>query len=102
MSVITYKHNSLIARCKHICNSEHISLTRYIFDGPYANQCKKKMNTISTDGLSESIKGLLFNYTSQSKHLINLLLKPFKSINLQFYSLLYFIILAIFLNIYTS
>ena len=27
--------------------------------------------------LSDSIKGLLCNYTSQSKHLINLLLKPF-------------------------
>ena len=75
--VITYKHNSLISRCKHICDSEHISLTRYIFDGTYANQCKKKINTISTDGLSDSIKGLLCNYTSQSKHLINLLLKPF-------------------------
>ena len=75
--VITYKHNSLISRCKHICDSEHISLTRYIFDGTYANQCKKKINTISTDGLSDSIKGLLCNYTSQSKHLINLVLKPF-------------------------
>ena len=73
--VITYKRNSVISRCKHICDSEHISLTRYIFDGTYANQCKKKINTISTDGLSDSIKGLLFNYTSQSKHLINLLLQ---------------------------
>ena len=60
--VITYKHNSLISHCKHICDSEHISLTRYNFDGTYANQCKKKINTISTDGLSDSIKGLLCNY----------------------------------------
>ena len=74
--VITYKHNSLISRCKHICDSEYISLTRYLFDGTYAYQCKKKINTISTDGLSDSIKGLLCNYTSQSKHLNNLLLKP--------------------------
>ena len=30
--VITYKHNSFISRCKHICDSEQISLTRhYIF-----------------------------------------------------------------------
>ena len=27
--VITYKHNSLISRSKHICDSEHISLTLY-------------------------------------------------------------------------
>ena len=66
--VITNKHNSLISCCKHICDSEHISLTRYIFDGTYANQCKKKINTI---------KGLLCNFICQSKHLINLLLKPF-------------------------
>ena len=25
--VITYKHNSFISRCKHICDSEQISLT---------------------------------------------------------------------------
>ena len=66
--VITYKHNSFISRCKHICDSEQISLTRYIFDGTYANLRKKKINTVSTDGLSDSVKGLLCNYTSQSKN----------------------------------
>ena len=72
ITVISHK-----SRCKHICDSEHISLTTYIFDGTYANQCKKKIETIYTDGLSDSIKGLLFNFYFQSKHLINLLLKPF-------------------------
>ena len=38
---------------------------------------RMKINTISTDGLSDYVKGLLFNYTSQSKHLVNLILKPF-------------------------
>ena len=76
--VITYKHNSFISRC----DSGQISLSKYIFDDTYANQCKKKINSSSTDGLSDSIKGLLCNYTSQSKHMINLLLKPFKPINL--------------------
>ena len=56
--VITNKHSSHRSRCKHICDSEHISLTTYIFDGTYANQCKKKIETIYTDGLSDSIKGL--------------------------------------------
>ena len=62
---------------QHILRTIYNSLIHPIFDGTYANQCKKKINTISTDGLSDSIKGLLCNYTSQSKHLINLLLKPF-------------------------
>ena len=52
--VITYKHNSLIYRCKHICDFEYISLTCYIFDGIYANQCKKKINTVFTDEISDS------------------------------------------------
>ena len=38
---------------------------------------QEEIDTISTDGISDSIKGLLCNYTSQSKHLNNLLLKPF-------------------------
>ena len=50
--VITYKHNSFISRCKHICDSEQISLTRhYIFQHLYKSMQEEK-NTISTNGLS--------------------------------------------------
>ena len=70
---------SLLSRCKRICNSERFSLHKYIFDNKYETQCKRKLKSITRDGtvLVDSISNLLKNYNHDSKHLVNLLLKPY-------------------------
>ena len=60
-----------------ICNSEKISLQRYIFDNKYEKQCKMKLKTIQRSGVVDSISNLLRNYNCDSKRLVNLLLKPY-------------------------
>ena len=71
------KDVSLLSRCKTICNSEKISLQRYIFDNKYEKQCKMKLKTIQRSGVVDSISNLLRNYNCDSKRLVNLLLKPY-------------------------
>ena len=71
------KDVSLLSRCKAICNSEKISLQRYIFDNKYEKQCNMKLKTIPRSGVVDSISNLLKNYNCDSKHLVNLLLKPY-------------------------
>ena len=75
-----YKVNkdvSLLSRCKAICNSEKISLQRYIFDNKYEKQCKIKLKTIQRRGVVDSISNLLRKYNCDSKLLVSLLLKPY-------------------------
>ena len=71
------KDASLLSRCKAICNSEKISLQRYIFDNKCKKQRKMKLKTIKKSGVVDSISNLLRNYNCDSKHLVNLLLKPY-------------------------
>ena len=53
------------------------SLHKYIFNHQYQIQCKRKLKTIKRDGIIDSISNLLKTYNCHSKHLVNLLLKPY-------------------------
>ena len=68
---------SLLSRCKRICDSEQFALHKYIFNDKYETQYKIKLKTIKRDGIVDSISSLLKTYNCDSKHLVNLLLKPF-------------------------
>ena len=68
---------SLLSRCKKICDSEQFSLYKYIFNDKYQTLCKRKLKTIKRDGIVDSISNLLKTYNCHSKHLVNLLLKPY-------------------------
>ena len=47
------------------------------FDDKYEKQCKMKLKTIQRSGVVNSISSPLRNYNCDSKHLVNLLLKPY-------------------------
>ena len=68
---------SLLSRCKKICDSEQFSLYKYTFNDKYQTQCKRKLKTIKRDGIVDSISNLFKTYNCHSKHLVNLLLKPY-------------------------
>ena len=68
---------SLLSRCKRICDSEQFALHKYTFNDKYETQYKIKLKTIKRDGIVDSISSLLKTYNCDSKHLVNLLLKPF-------------------------
>ena len=69
---------SLLSRCKRLCDSEQFSLHKYIFNVKYETQCKRKLKIIKRDDIVDSISSkLLKTYNCDSKHLVNLLLKPY-------------------------
>ena len=68
---------SLPSRCKRICDSEQFSLHKCIFNNKYETKCKRKLKTIKRDGIVDSTSNMLKTYNCDSKHLVNLLLKPY-------------------------
>ena len=42
--VTTQSDKNLFTWCFNIRKTQHVSLMRYVFDGRYANQCKKQID----------------------------------------------------------
>lgn len=72
------KHTSLLANSKVIADDIGISLMQYIFDDSYANAQKNRITHTDPNGLTDSLRFLLNNYSDpQAQVLTSLLLKPF-------------------------
>ena len=50
---------------------------RYVFDERYVNQCKKEIHSVPQNGVTDSVRTLLTNYSQHSKQILKMLLSPF-------------------------
>ena len=73
----TQSDKNLITRCFNIRKTHHVSLMRYVFDERYANQCKKQIHSVPQNGVTDSVRTLLTNYSQHSKQILKMLLSPF-------------------------
>ena len=68
---------TLDKRATKICNQNNFSNVQILFDNAYKNECIRKLTAYpAQDGLIDSCKMLLKNYTSDDKSLLRLLLRP--------------------------
>ena len=71
----TQSDKNLIIRCFNI--RKIVSLMRYVFNERYANQCTKQMHSVPQNGVTDSVRTLLTNYSQHSKQILKMLLSPF-------------------------
>ncbi len=69
--------NSLVSRVSHVCNTFSFSFIKYIFDDSYARHCKRTLSAIPSDGMTDTLRFLLHNYSHEDKSLVELLTKSF-------------------------
>ncbi len=71
---------NLVSRVNTICHTNHFSFMQYIFNDKYYTDSRRSLKIVyihGTDGLTESVKLLLNNYTYYDKEILKLLLTPF-------------------------
>ncbi len=71
---------NLVSRVNTICHSNHVSFMQYVLNDKYytdSQRSVKIMYTHGTDGLTDSVKLLLKNYTYYDKEMLKLILTPF-------------------------
>jgi hypothetical protein len=70
-------HNTLLDRAENICNSHHFNFSRYLVDDDYPKYCVGQLKApVLENGLIDSCKMLLQNYSPADKRLLVLLLMP--------------------------
>ena len=62
------QYNNLVSRTRMICNANGISFIKYMFHDEYQKDSRKRLKTVYTDGLTDSVKSLLINYNCYNKH----------------------------------
>lgn len=72
-------HFGLLHRVRTICSKYSINFLQYIFDGSYSSRIRGdiKRSSLSSDGLSDSVRQLLLSYDPYDKVVLNMLLTPF-------------------------
>ncbi len=71
---------NLISKVNTICHTNQVAFIQYVFNDKYYNDSRRSMKimyTHGTDGLTDSVKLLLKNYTYYAKEMLKLLLIPF-------------------------
>ncbi len=72
------QYNSFITKIHGICNSNNISMVKFMCDDTYASNVKTNMKMVPiNDGLTDSVKMFLKNYSKKDKEMLKLLLSPF-------------------------
>ena len=70
--------NSYLRDIHHICRDNEISLVKFIVNDDYSIRAKKSLKCLpQPDGLTDSIRMLLSNYSNYDKELVKMLLSPF-------------------------
>ena len=77
---------TLYGRVSSYCHDKGINLLRYVFSDSYSCEIRHKLKhehivKLGTNGLIDSIRGLLTNYDITSQFLLNKLLRDFKIMN---------------------
>ncbi len=76
-------HNNpcnLVSRVNTICHTNHVPFMKYVFNDNYYTDSRRSLKIVyihGTDGLTDSVKLLLNNYTYYDKEMLKLLLTPF-------------------------
>ena len=74
------KFNNIVTRSLHVCNENSISIVKYLFNDQYYSCERKALKTVykpGSDGLVDSIRMLLRDFSVNDRNLLKLLLSPF-------------------------
>ena len=76
---INYQSDALYSRVKNICdnNVNFGSIPRLLLDDQHTKTCVKRLKAFpAEDGVMDSCKTLLFNFTANNKNILRMLLMP--------------------------
>ena len=76
---INFQCNTLYSRVKSICdkNANFGSIPRLLLDDQHTKTCVKRLKAFpAEDGVMDSCKTLLFNFTANNKNILRMLLMP--------------------------
>ncbi len=71
---------NLVSRVNTICHTNHVSFMQYVFNDKYYKDRQRSMKIVYThvtDGLTDSVKLFLKNYTYYDKEMLKLLITSF-------------------------
>jgi len=76
-SSLSLSSDTLVKRCREFCDKHALSIHRYVFNDCYRKEIMSNLKCVDLNGLVDSIKILIHDYSDTARNIVQLLVNPF-------------------------